>query len=158
MATIGRHWYRCVDTDVTSGPFRSSHRPISVSMLEHTRPLVNSTSADVGTDVAGCLARSPPLRFHIGRCRYRCVPAGSVPSDNVRRGREGHSIGHCRPRTTNNPQGGASAIVGQRQPTVHRGWVRSTGRAAQIGQCRPTSANVGRCRPMPTNVGQCRPI
>ena len=60
----------------------SSHRPISVPMLEHTRTLENSTSADIGTDVARCLARSLPLRFHIGRYRYRCceMPRQVPPS------------------------------------------------------------------------------
>ena len=68
----------CTDVEA-SAPIRNPHRPMSVPMLQHTSPLENLTSADVGTDVAGCFARSSPLRFHIGRCRYRCCRMPGLP-------------------------------------------------------------------------------
>ena len=37
-------------------------------------------------------------------------------------------------------------------------WFHGAGRGAQIGQCRPTSANVGRCRAMSAHASQCQPM
>ena len=65
----------CADVE-TMCSFRNAHRPISVPLLQDIRPSEKLTSADIGAEVAVCLAKSPLSRSHIGRHRHRCVPAG----------------------------------------------------------------------------------
>ena len=59
MAILGRCRYRCAPMLKHGRPLRNAHRPVSVPMLQDIRPLKKLTSADIGTDVAGCLNQSP---------------------------------------------------------------------------------------------------
>ena len=159
----------CTDVEA-SAPIRNPHRPMSVPMLQHTRPLENLTSADVGTDVAGCFAspseishrpmsvpmlqdaRSSPSRFHIGRCRYRCCKMPGRAVEDFTSADVGTDV--C--QLYQSPRIGTSADVGADVSCSTGGGGHGRPMSADVGRCRLMSADVGQCRPVSAHVGRCR--
>ena len=86
----------CTDVE-TSISIKISHWPTSFPMLQDTKPtkpLEKLISADLGTDVAECPARSAPSKRHIGRGRYRCCKMPGVPLQDLTSADVGTDVNH----------------------------------------------------------------